>query len=435
MSDPGDSNVFLILIRLDLSDINPLGGSSLETRLPRMEDNKKYALVAGLLDPSLQTTRTPLTPICFSDEDRQVKWQRCYNDVLEKFKSLIEEFYSEPDGLVLNPGRLDRRRQEEVGERIERLGSDIYNLIPRNTPLCKWFDEIFEPAAPGRRPKRLGEKHVTIITNDFNIPWYWMKGAASAPLLCEVCSLGMLQLANRNTIGIGSDESQLPGIEVGESLRALLINGAIGLDLPFVDEEVYSLCEFIQRGQGHRLRLRPFKVDVVTDTDSVSRIWRYRPKERRRLYRLVHYSGHWSVNDKDLMAGGEPLDVEEIKEFVDSAILALDGCSSSRGVQAWSEIENLTSKLLNFGALGCVVTTLPVKNDPIASKVFWEAFYSILLADTRVGPTVGQALVEARQALKKHYKDLDSVNPAWTFYQLIGNPSVKLIEESHTNHE
>jgi hypothetical protein len=295
---------------------------------------------------------------------------------------------------------------------------------------------MFEPTAPGKRPKRPEDKHVTIITNDFNIPWYWMKGTASAPLLCEVCSLGMLQLANRSMIGIGSEESQSPEIVTGESLRALLINGTAGLELPFIDEEIDSLSDFMQRGQGQpRFRLRPFKVDVIKDTDSLSRIWRYRPKERKRLYRIVHYSGHWNFNEKDLMAGGEPLDVEEINEFVESAILALDGCSSSHGLQAWSEIENLTSKLLNFGALGCVVTTLPVKNDPIASKVFWEAFYGALLADTRSAPTVGQALARARQALKSHFKGFDSANPAWAFYQLVGNPSVKLIEEGHSNRE
>jgi hypothetical protein len=143
----------------------------------------------------------------------------------------------------------------------------------------------------------------------------------------------------------------------------------------------------------------------------------------------VHYSGHWSLENKELFVGKEPLDIDEIRDFVESSVLALDGCSSSHGLQAWSDIENLTGRLLNLGALGCVVTTLPVKDDPIVSKVFWEALYGELLAES-APTTLGQAVVKGRRALKDHFKKFGSRNPTWAFYQLIGNPSVRLLGES-----
>jgi hypothetical protein len=431
MSEMVDSNVFLILMRLDLSENNPLSALTPEASLPRMDEGKKYTLLAGLLDPSLQTTRTPLTPIYFRDEERQRRWQRLYNNVVARFEALINKFYDPDDGYVLRPERLTRQHQEQINEEIERIGGLIYSLIPTNTPLCRWFDQLFEGDDSGsvlrRRPE---DKHVTIITNDFSIPWYWMKANAFTPLLCEICSLGTLQLASRNVVGIGSDEAHVP-VRAEESPRALFLNGTSGHDLPFVEEEIASLGTFIRNGRNQaRRRLKPFEADVPADMDAFRNLWWNRPSwAHRSLYRIIHYSGHWNSGDKELTACGEPLDVERLKELADSAFLALDGCSTSRGLQAWSEIENLTGKLLGFGALGCVVTTLPVKNDPIASKVFWEALYSALLADGR-NATVGQALIRGRQALKKHFESICSPNPAWAFYQLIGNPSVKLLEDS-----
>src|ERR1700730_16264445 len=100
MSDIVDKNVFLVLMKLDLEETNPLGtprpGAS---GLPRMEANGKYALIAALLDPSQQTTRTPLTPILFSSPERKA----IYNRIVDRFEGLIERYYDSTAGFISDP--------------------------------------------------------------------------------------------------------------------------------------------------------------------------------------------------------------------------------------------------------------------------------------------------------------------------------------------
>lgn len=108
------------------------------------------------------------------------------------------------------------------------------------------------------------------------------------------------------------------------------------------------------------------------------------------------------------------------------SLLVLDGCNSATKLDAWADVEGLTSSLINKGALGCVVTVLPVKNDPIVSRVLWGAFYREL---RRASSTVGQALAKARLELRDHFVAIGSSNPAWAVYQLIGSPAVQLCDE------
>ncbi len=436
MSDLSERNVFLILIRLDLTEANPLGQPWPGAQgLPKMDEDKNYTLIAGLLDASQQTTRTPLLPIPFISSEQK----EFYNSIVSRFEELIELFYGPDHGLVSFPERFDGRAQAEIERAIREIGRDIFDLFPRSTPLSTWLDRVF-------KGERSALEHVTIITNDFNIPWYWMKNTAASLMLCEVSALGMLQLTSRTFIE--PDEDKGSDNSGGRNLHALLINGSGGSDLPFSGSQLKSLQDFIQAGKDFpdaKERLRPFKVDLVTEGAGVRALMADHGREDARgLYRLVHYSGHWNYEDmqsvtgkasserdskKELWVGDKPMSVADLKEFVESAVLALDGCSSSHGLQAWSEVENLTGKILNLGALGCVVTTLPVKDDPIISDKFWETFYGSFLR--RRGPmTLGQALRKARAALKEHLRATGSKNPAWAFYQLIGNPSVRLIDES-----
>lgn len=425
MSEMSDKNVFLILIRLDLEEASPLGKSVAGSQgLPRMEEGRKHALIAGLLDPSQQKTRTPLTPILFEDGRRK----ELYNTILERIEGLVKKYYDPTDGYVPDPSRLNTEAQKCLSEEIYNIGRSIYDLIPKKTPLCSWFDDLLQ-ASDSSKLRWAEEQHVTIITNDFNIPWYWMRATGWGPSLCEVCSLGMLQLTNRNIAEIEADYESPDAIE--GVLRALLINGSAG-DLPFMEEEISILSDFLVQGKDRpRRRLRAFKPDLVKSVPEFHKLLHENTRQQRRgQYRLVHYTGHWSYDnreEKELLIGDRRLDAEDLKDFVDSAVLALDGCSSSQGLQAWSEIENLTGKLLNLGALGCVVTTLPVKNDPIVCKIFWEALYGALLSET-TPTTLGQALAKGRRALREHFRRIGSANPSWAFYQLIGNPSVRLLE-------
>jgi CHAT domain-containing protein len=125
-----------------------------------------------------------------------------------------------------------------------------------------------------------------------------------------------------------------------------------------------------------------------------------------------------------LQLGGGVIEIEALKDYIDQALLVLDGCSSSRGLEGWTDTGVVTSELLRLGALGCVVTQLPIRNDPIVGRIFWEKFYGEL----RTGKvTIGQALLLARRELKRCLEDYRLPNPAWAFYQLVGNPGVQLL--------
>jgi len=215
-------------------------------------------------------------------------------------------------------------------------------------------------------------RHVTIITNDFNIPWYWLKRKPYGPCFCEVCSLGMLQLAT-SLSGEQPERDLLYRQRVQDKshYRALLINGSPAL--PLTDMELQAISRSL-RDSGRRYT-HAFDIDQA--------------------------------------------------EIIDGSVLVLDGCSSSHGLKAWTDVESATARLIRLGAVGCVVTTLPVKNDPIVAEVLWGEFYRELRSGTT---TVGQALGKARSALKDHFALLGSNDPTWCLYQLIGSPSVELFE-------
>jgi len=66
------------------------------------------------------------------------------------------------------------------------------------------------------------------------------------------------------------------------------------------------------------------------------------------------------------------------------------------------DVQALTSALINEGhALGCLVNVLPVKDDPITSRILWESFYWELRRGTG---TIAHALFKARQKLREHFE-------------------------------
>jgi hypothetical protein len=440
-----ERNVFLILIRLDLQGQSPLGIPSAGRggRLARMEEGKEYALLVGLLDPSQQVTRTPFTEVRL-----EPPLLKSYNDILDRVELLVKRFYGS-GGYVADPARFNGKEQGEISQAISAIGRPIFDLVARQTPLSDWFDDLFGVKhRPTGRLGRLEGLQVTIITNDFDIPWYWMKATDWSKLLCEVCSLGMLQLA-AHTLSAVARQSAADDAAGSGAMRALLINGmadaagAAGAAEPWVRQELDAVTGALDGSrEGGRRRGLAFRVDEAAnerDLDVLTKKWRREigdPGQRRLLYRVVHYAGHWSLPeevpdapghiDPSLLLNGERLFIEDLDEFIDSSLLVLDGCSSSAGLRSWADTEGLTAQLLGRGALGCIVTVLPVKIDPVVAEVFWASFYSCLLGGRL---TLGQALAKAREALRQHFKDLDSENPSWAFYQLIGNPSVHLLQQ------
>jgi hypothetical protein len=410
--DQSQSNVLLVLMRLDVNDPNPLhargGRQEQDIELLDMDREKTYHLLAAVLDPAHRTTSAPATGIELVGSKRET-----YNRVLTEFHEISTRFYRK-GGFIDAPESYTEKQQGEVLDAMASVGCLIHDLFPTKNPVREWLDKILESS--GDRAKLA--QPVTIITNDFNVPWFWLKGERVGPFLCEVCSLGLLQLSSA---GRSVDTHAAKHDGKHKEYEALLIKGST--NLPFLEEELDTITALLE--DSDRRAVRSFKAQRASTFDDITRLLRYGEERLRNNFRIVHFSGHYS--GKDLLVQGEPAPSVALNPVLDGSVLVLDGCSSGRGLKAWTDVEGLTSRLINDGhALGCVVTVLPVKHDPIASKILWETFYRDLRSRTS---TVGQALVRARGALRDHFTAIGSRNPMWAAYQLIGSPALQLCDD------
>lgn len=411
-SRASESNVLLVLMRLDLDDPHPLhAGRASKGHEPRFLDkNKHYQLLMAVLDPKKRATSAPVTGI----ELTGAKLNN-YNRALTDFQRIWKKFYG-PDGFITNPTTYNYNEQDNITDLMGRVGASIYALFnDPNNPGRIWLDKLLDSKDRPLQP-------VTILTNDFGIPWFWLNKSLDEPFLCEVCSLGMLQLS---AVGLELYGGNAPHELKCDKYEALLIKGATGL--PFLDEELGTIAAQLQ-DPDKRAR-RTFKAQRA---DTRDHIWNLLTSKERQLnrFRLVHFSGHYS--GEHLLLGEEELPLDLLRRLLPGSLLVLDGCSSGHELEAWTDMEGLTSTLMNQGALGCLVTALPVKNDPIVSKILWEVFYGNL---RRGSITVGQALLKARLALRDHFTAIGSKNPAWAVYQLIGSPAIQLCAEDEESDE
>lgn len=410
------SNVLLVLMCLDLTDPNPLrsrsGPKGKDIRF--LDESKPYQLLVAVLDPAQRSTSAPVMGITLSGQKL-----KDYNSVLRNFQNISARFYNE-QGFIDVPESYTEYQQSEVLEAMSLLGRSIYDLFQiepgRPNPIRDWLDRLLGPSDAIRFRQR-PTKPVTVLTNDFGIPWFWLKRVLSSPFLCEVCSLGMLQLS---AVSRATETPQAPPGQKDKTYEALLIKGST--NLPFQDEELAMITSLL--GDADRGATRTFDGQLAqTQAD----IWRLLELDKAKLlddFRIVHFSGHYS--GEKLLLSGSQLPVAYLHDMLSGSLLVLDGCSSGGQLDAWADVEGLTSSLINNGALGCVVTVLPVKHDPIVSKILWGAFYREL---RRGSSTVGQALAKARSELRDHFAAIGSRNPAWAVYQLIGSPAVQLCDE------
>ncbi|MDQ3743132.1 MAG: CHAT domain-containing protein [Acidobacteriota bacterium] len=411
------SNVLLVFMCLDLRDpISPLrsrsGTQGQTARFLEDEDNR-YQLLVAVLDPAQRGTSAPVTGIEMNKAKR-----RTYNSILRQFQRISASFYDD-GGYIDRPDSYTEERQEEVDKAISIVGCDIYDLFlneaGRPNPIRDRLDRLLGPSDAGVRQR--STKSVTILSNDFGIPWFWMKRERHSPFLCEVCSLGLLQLT---AVGRATEPQQAPPGQKDKTYEALLIKGST--NLPFQDEELNMITSLL--GDPDRGAARTFNAQLANTPNDILNLLQQDPAKLIDDFRIVHFSGHYT--GRELLLSGQRLPVRRLEDFLSGALLVLDGCSSARNLDAWADVEGLTSMLINEGTLGCVVTVLPVKHDPIVSKILWGAFYREL---RRGSSTVGQALTTARCALRDHFEKLGSRNPAWAVYQLIGSPAVQLCDE------
>jgi hypothetical protein len=308
--------------------------------------------------------------------------------------------YCRTDGFVSRPESYNEDQQRKVLLAMSRVGRDIWEIFQDlKHPVRESIDALLKSSGRAMQP-------VTILTNDFSIPWFWLNEKIDDPFLCEVCSLGMQHFSSAGGTG------DAPGSGLGEgTYDALLINGYP--DLPFGRRELDTVKTLLEEEGGRAKYV--FRTHYA-DTSKQIKILRDEDDEnqRRTDFPIVHFCGKYSKDT--LWLKGGPLSKNVLKDVLNRSLLVLDGYRSECGVSTWPDLVNFTSDLVNGGkALGCVVPVFPVKNDPIAARILWGSFYP----DLRRGAiTVGQALANARFALKTQFEN----NPVWAAYQLIGSP-------------
>jgi hypothetical protein len=360
----------------------------------------------------------------------------------------LTKLFHDKGGFVEEPDKYTRERQDDVLEKIKELGRLVYDLFSADGgghlhPLQSWLfglnsemtaDERhniaggsnLEKNSDGRRARPRGERPtlpVTIITNDFNIPWYWLRGHYDGKALCEICSLGTLHLKD-------VAENAIPSNQRGgnDTCRVLLLNGR--QDMPFSEQ----ILEGIRRNLEKSSRLDPERLllhRICSSRADLNGILG-QDGEAERDVRLMHFSGCFKVSEKQdksvaLVLNGEDIPKWRITAIVEDCLLVLDGITESCGAKAWTDWCDFTTEVISKGcALGCVLPVLPVKDDPIVSGVFWDAFYKNL---ARGDCIAGYALAMARKDLKDHFEKLGSQNPLPLFYQLIGSPLVTVFQQ------
>lgn len=410
------SNVLVVLMCLDLKDPNPLRSRSGRQIFLEEEDNR-YQLLVAVLDPGRRATSAPVMGLKLNSGKR-----RTYNRILRQFQEISERFYS-PSGFIDEATSYTEERQRKVLDAMSAVGRDIYDLFRPDDEepylrlaIREWLDSLLKAPDAGRSMQR-PTRPVTILTNDFGIPWFWLKNAQDHPFLCEVCSLGLLQLS---AVDRATGAQDPPPGQQDKTYEALLIEGST--TLPFQDEE-FKMIAGLLSDKDQRAK-RTFTAQHAKKPADIYRLLGRPEDSLLDDFRIVHFSGHYS--GQKLLVGDEPVAVSALYSVLSGSLLVLDGCSSAGKLNAWADVEGLTSSLINKGALGCVVTVLPVKHDPIVSKVLWGTFYREL---RRGSITVGQALAKARIELRNYFDAIGSPNPAWAVYQLIGSPAVPLCDE------
>ncbi|MBV9157820.1 MAG: CHAT domain-containing protein [Acidobacteriaceae bacterium] len=417
-TNDNQQNVLFVVMHLDPKAPNPFKPEPGE-----IGHEEKHYLLVNVVDPKHRRTSAPVSVI----ELRKGKIDT-YNGILSQFKCIMEQFHDD-GGFIAEPASFDARNKRRLQYDISTIGRLIYDLFQPEAaddpqtltaglhdsghhadpgqPVRDWLNRMLSHS---QRP----DEAVTIVTNDFSIPWFWLKCAQYGLSLCEVCSLGILQLQAKGR----ADEVHHGQSDKSKKYKALLIKGSS--DLAFLEEELGN----IQTALNAKRSPRTLDTEIAR-TNRDLELDDYNDEQLCNDFRIVHFSGHYTKDG--LFIDDKRVRESKLRCVLQGSLLILDGCSSGRDLSAWTDVETLTSRLINDnGVLGCIVTAIPVKHDPLASKIFWQAFYLRLLS----GDTIGNALVAARLQLREHFKSIEFENPMWECYQLIGNPVARLFDAS-----
>jgi hypothetical protein len=411
---------FLLIIRVDIDPHSTTSPLRLGTDAHIHQENetaKPYYYFAGILQPSGQSKGAPVTFFHFNPQtsDR-------FNAILRGLRNIDRRYFAK-DGFVARPASYNEKTKRDIFNEINSVGSIIYHMLRDdialandNQELGDWLSTMLKPASVK------GVNNITIITNDFNIPWYWMKMDTASPFLCEKFPVGTVrpQPIAPPSKPAHSDAKKSSPEEY--HYMALLINGAAGL--PCAAEELAKVQIALS---GTRIGMHKVGAKQYDDAYALGDFAEHSDNLLLDQVKIVHFTGRHSADrgNTQLFLGGRAKAGRTLKELISGSLLVLDGCSISRGEQGLRDIDLVANEWMKLGPLGCVMPVLPIKHDPIIAEVFWNQFY----LDVRSNASVGKALNKAREFLRDHFRDVGFDDPTWLSYQLAGNPSVRLIED------
>lgn len=328
----------------------------------------------------------------------------------------------------------------ELQESIEAIGERIAQLD-------KVWGQIIQ--------KLLDNTNITeliIYTNDAEVPWHWCY--LDKKFLCDEKAIGTIWIEDLSKSFSSFIEDSYPQFEEFsdkeiscqlEGNYAFLL-GSYGEEeadhgafLPKVQEELETIENIINE------KKLQFPLEVVNimrmaheDKGGSGDL----PSQRKLLLqsylydfknwgkiRLIHYSGHIekATSDNDGCLITEPHDPITRQDFfrsfkadkgepIPGPLIFLNGCGSGHIVNVWEKSASLSTYLLNRGASGVIVTTMPT-DDESAFKLS-EEFYKCLFGKADF-VSYGEALRLARAKLTKR-------NPIRLLYNLYGDPASRL---------
>jgi class 3 adenylate cyclase/tetratricopeptide (TPR) repeat protein len=298
-----------------------------------------------------------------------------------------------------------------AGDTFHRLGRLMHDLL-LPSPVQSFLGSL------------TSDTPLLISTNDPLLPWELVHdGVEYLALKCPV---------GRRFLSVEHVRRNPPEPHAGKNF--LLIADPTG-DLPKTSQEIEALTDLLN-GLSEWSNYEVLARQGATKAEVLSYL-------SAGQCDLIHYSGHVALDERGShavglrLANGEVLTAEEIRLTVrGQPLVFLNGCSSVKGKADEGDtldkpghgeasvphmslpVRGLAAAFLHGGALGFIGTLWPVYDE--AAYEFAVRFYRSALR----GEPVGQALRQARQAIRQEYP----ADPIWASFVFYGHPTLRIAE-------
>lgn len=307
----------------------------------------------------------------------------------EMMRSIVPEFY------YAQTTQFSGAKEIEKAEQLQRLGEQIYALLPRPLRNALTHASVIMPVgAP-----------LLIATNDSSIPWelawdgqeFW----------------GTRWSISRTFVLAANEEIAVRPFTAGNEKRALLIGNPTD-DLPDTHNELDNLYTRLYE-QGYQPNL--LLSTTATRTELLKEL-------RSGRYHLIHYAGHATVAGNGesalVLYNHELLTASEITAAIHgSPWVILNACASAHNDSAPRQTQStngLAQAFLAGGAAVVIATRWAIPDQ--AASVLSNALYDQLFRRVAVG--------EALRTTRLQVKEKHPADPVWASYVLYALPNLRL---------